>query len=555
MAINKVLSIEIGFATTRIVEVDYLKKNPKVYNCVIFDTPEGMLEDGFIRDKSQMAQLINSEIAKAKIETKDIVFTIYSNKIISREVFIPQVKESMIASMVKGEAAEYFPMDISDHVVTYTLLDKIAETKQYKLIVFAAPEILVNNYYELAEEIGGTIVSVDYTGNSVYQLLKRTALEPTSFVLQINAASSLITIMENSVLTLQRTINYGTNTLADVVLDNPFYEAATRKTALSVLCKENLIKPTFDTDILSPLMQQKAQGIPVADSLVANAEGKEEITEAARPFINNIRRVMEYYMTKSSGSNIGKIYLTGTGINIKGLAELISNETGTAVEIVKSTETVSFRGAISQYEEHGYELIPVLGASYAPLGFVPSNVKEIAQKRDTFNLFIIIGAAAIVVAIIIVLVMYLRMWRAEVRHSELETDVANRMYIEDTYNEYLKMVNAYNELVAMHAATFTYNEYLNDVISELEKCLPSETIIHSLVSQEDKLTLNITVPSKEAAAQLLLQLTDVKYFSLIETSAIAEQEDEVTSKKEVSFSVICTYTVPIEVEQPAEEEE
>ena len=37
---TKVLSIEIGHGLTRVVEMDYKAKNPKVYNYFTFETPK-----------------------------------------------------------------------------------------------------------------------------------------------------------------------------------------------------------------------------------------------------------------------------------------------------------------------------------------------------------------------------------------------------------------------------------------------------------------------------------------------------------------------------------
>ena len=47
--------------------------------------------------------------------------------------------------IVRAEANDYFPMDISEHVLTYSLLESMPETKQKKIMVFAAPLTLVRN--------------------------------------------------------------------------------------------------------------------------------------------------------------------------------------------------------------------------------------------------------------------------------------------------------------------------------------------------------------------------------------------------------------------------
>lgn len=43
---NRVLGIEIGENLTRVVEIDYKAKNPKIYNMFGFPTPPGMINDG-----------------------------------------------------------------------------------------------------------------------------------------------------------------------------------------------------------------------------------------------------------------------------------------------------------------------------------------------------------------------------------------------------------------------------------------------------------------------------------------------------------------------------
>ena len=46
---NRVLGIEIGENLTRVVEIDYKAKNPKIYNMFGFPTPPGMINDGVVQ--------------------------------------------------------------------------------------------------------------------------------------------------------------------------------------------------------------------------------------------------------------------------------------------------------------------------------------------------------------------------------------------------------------------------------------------------------------------------------------------------------------------------
>ena len=128
---KKVLSIEIGLHQTKVCEVEAGKKNPHVSNCITFDTPDNIVEDGFILDKDLMAQTLKSNLAAAKMNGKDVIFTIASTKIANREVVIPLVADNKIQAIIDASATEYFPLDVSEYTVSYSILEKV-NTKEEK---------------------------------------------------------------------------------------------------------------------------------------------------------------------------------------------------------------------------------------------------------------------------------------------------------------------------------------------------------------------------------------------------------------------------------------
>ena len=59
------LSIEIGCSATRIVEMDYQAKKPKVYKCVEVPTPEGAVRDGYLEPAKR--EQLREEIGRAHV--------------------------------------------------------------------------------------------------------------------------------------------------------------------------------------------------------------------------------------------------------------------------------------------------------------------------------------------------------------------------------------------------------------------------------------------------------------------------------------------------------
>ena len=131
---NKVLSIEVGHSLTKICEVDFKVKNPRVYSSFTIRTPKGVYEDGYIKRTDEFATVLDEELVKQGIKTKQVVFSISSTKIANREVYIPFVKENKIFNLLVANSRDYFPVDISDYQLAYNILDTVTteDNKQYK---------------------------------------------------------------------------------------------------------------------------------------------------------------------------------------------------------------------------------------------------------------------------------------------------------------------------------------------------------------------------------------------------------------------------------------
>ena len=86
---GKVLSIEVGYSFTKVCELDYQSKKPKIYNSFVLPTPDDILADGMLTVDEGFVAAFKEKLAEKKIKTKTAVFTISSSKIATREVKIP----------------------------------------------------------------------------------------------------------------------------------------------------------------------------------------------------------------------------------------------------------------------------------------------------------------------------------------------------------------------------------------------------------------------------------------------------------------------------------
>ena len=541
MAIHRVVSIEIGLAKTRIVETDFKKKNPKIYKCAIFDTPENTIEDAYVRDKKVFGDALKRELEKADIRCKNFMFSMNSSKILSREVNLPKVKENLLPGIIEGQKDEYFPMDISEHKLAYSIIAEDPDAGQYRAIVYAVPDTLIKNYFNLAEELDGKLVALDYAGNSVYRWVKKNAEkdpQPFDMILQMNVQNTLVMILEQGVMTLQRNINYGTNNVVEAFRDAARDQSLAAKDVYARLAAEKIVKDRFneaDTEQVSG--QSEAEWLKTA-------ELKDSVTEALRPFIVNINRVIEYYSTRNKQARIPAIKFTGLGTALNGLSNLIQNEIGLPVKVENSLTDAQFVKSSDENVERTADLVSCVGAAIETIHFL--DVTFDAEKKqssggESLALMIALLLVLVLAGAAVVVLKYMEKNSLEKERNKLAVEYDDKVYIDAIESKFQTAKNTIAEIEGIQKSTYTHNEELNELIADLEKALPGTTIVHSLSSTGQMLILSITVPDKATAAQLIMQLQNLDQIALVSVTSLTEVSDEVTETKEVSFTATCIY--------------
>ena len=520
MKVSKVVSIEIGNIVTRICETDYKKKNPKVYKCATIPTPENSVEDGYVRDKDKLVRVLKDKLSDMGIKNKNVIFTIDSNKILSREVTIPLVAENKMLEVVTAQANDYFPMDVSNYVVSYNLLSKDTEAKKAKVIVFAAPSNLIKTYFSFAELASFNIVSLDYAGNSAYQWLKKISGEETGFYMIVNENTTLISIINNGVLELQRTVNYGTNIMVEALMETGNEEFVSPEKCMEALKKHKYIKDSF---------------MDTSDDEIVN-----EVTNSLRLFVSNIARIIEYYHSNFKNSRLTKVYIIGLGSIVKGLDTILSRELTLSVFNYTSVPGITFpKENIDDYIPG--DMVVCAAGAMKPLGFIP--IDQIVSKKgvDKTLMYVTGFFVAIVGSVMLTVIPMVKYNHAVDKKKKYEKRIEELSYIEQICADYMNYKNVYAALDDMNTHTFSNIENMNGIVSELERNIPSDTIIHSLVATNESMILNATVSSKEEAAKLVSQVEGIEYFSKVTTSGFTDTKNEDTGSNEVVLSLACYF--------------
>lgn len=610
---KKVLSILIGSECTKVCELQYKKKyknkSIRVYKSIVFETPEGSVEDGFIKDMNVFGEELKSRLKEAKIKSDRVVFTINSSKIANREIVMPPVNEKRIMDIIKTGASEYFPIDMNEYILSYQIIEKstvaskrndkklekkelklarkqakldakarrkkskteliadnlelrasidtetddnstvngdISDNKQSKeakrqmrLAVYAAPSTMVKNYYSFAKQMHFDIVAIDYYGNSSYQAIKRQSKRGINVYVQMNEQDTIISILRNDILILQRTVNYGLYKLTGIIDELGYGQGEGEEDPLSLLSNHDMLSREEGNTVLEEVAATDSSEFSGLKQLLT-----ENIRESLYTLVGNVTRMLDYYKSTHKQIDIETIYLTGALVNIKGVERFFSTGIGLPHKIMAKINAVSSSKKAKVFRTNPSSFLTLIGAVLSPADFVPYEFVLKKQRRSMVIATTFLTLVCIAGSVGTIYVSYTDYLMAKKELDEIKAEYEAMESLSGAHDTYDLAVTELADLERFREMTDSNNDKIKDVIEQLERKLPSSTVIHSMNFTETTVTMNVTANDEGAGsnaliAKILKQLKGIEYFDNVDISGIKVIKDDGMDR--VNFSISCTY--------------
>ncbi|MBO4825090.1 MAG: pilus assembly protein PilM [Lachnospiraceae bacterium] len=523
---SKVLSIEVGNSLTKIVEMDYKSKNPKVYKCINIPTPDEVFDDGYISDSKEYAGTLKQALQDNKIKTRQAVCTITCSKIANREIMLPNVKLNQVDDLIRANASEYFPVDLSQYELGYIVLGREnadSEAAKLKVMLLACEKELIQGYDTLFEQAGLRLVGVDYAGNSVVQIMKKEVTEETEMVIKVEEQSTIATIIRSGELMMQRNLGYGIDNTVQTMMSYRLFNEESYGKCIDLLKEHNCIYPT--------LSGEDEETLKLKETLdKGDRKAMTDMTEALGPLVGNVGRVLDLYNSKNVEHPITKVSMIGLGSQIAGLDKLFTNELGVATESVNTVKSVTF--ALNAQVKDTGEYLTAMGASISPVGFIEDQKKADAKKTNYLSLSILC-LLLIGVLIAALYIMARRPYEDEVIQNVSLKALEKKYEPALAVKEECENVSAlYEEVKKLAGLTDSNNDGLIAFLTELEAKFPADASIEMFQSDNSMATFTVKVPTMTEAAALIDTVRGFESLFDVRVSSIArESESDETSIK------------------------
>ena len=540
---NRVLSIEIGNSFTKICEIDYKVKKPKVYKVLTVETPEGVVVDGMLQPTQEYADHLVNALATNGIRTKKVIFTISSTRVASREVQIPNVKANKIEALVKTNANDYFPVDLTQYEIGHYLAGGLTEEGKLRVMALAVPKALLNSYYQLAQMCGWEVECFDYSSNSLYQILRDEKSEKVTMMIKIDENSTIVTVLSAGKVLLQRTVAYGVQDAIETMIASGAYAVNDPMSAVERFQKKTCLNRVLHQG--DKLWEENAGRWEDEDA--GNVEvtaARQKITSSLETLIVGVSRVIDFYDSRNGDNPIQKTFVTGLGGSFSGMSKLFTNCLERKVHTLSDMEDkIGMSKAIRSTRPAAY--ISCLGAVLAPVGLIDkSQQKAKGMTVVSGTNYTFVSVAVLVLGVILSIAMAVtsltRYFGTVAENVALQARVEELQPAQAVYNDYLATAAQYDKYQYLYEYTENPNENLVEFINELEQILPSSFWTNSFSSDQEGISMSVTVTGKEAAARTILNIRNMQSIEDVQISNITDTQNEL-GESAVTFSITGTY--------------
>lgn len=509
------LIIDIGNEQIKIAEVIRGTNTIKINNFDVIQTPENSINDGMLLDKMNIGNLIKATLKEQKMSCKQVVFTVSSSKIITREVELPDLKPNKLKTIVTMNASEYFPVNLNDYVLDFYIIDKVVSDGETKLKVnlVAALSSVIDEYIGLADLIGLKIAGIDYTGNSLNNFAKKEKLEGNYMLLDIGSDSTMVSIVADHVPKFNRNLLYGTSLLIDC------------------------IKSHFEVDDVEAIRISKERPLLSAEN-DNNPYLSSDVSTSMNQVLNGVTRLVDYYASRNQ-EKIATIYIVGGGANIFGVTDYVEKFFNIPTKKLEDITSAIYKGN-KNFQSVSPFFANVMGAAFSDINLTPRRIAEKASVQTKIRTYFLLVCLVVISLVGIYILLSSQNSQLESRRDTLKQDIEKAQAIQEIKKQYddLNLRAEFRKRIITESTGSS--EFFVDILEKMETTIPENVSYLNIVDTEVGLEINCVARDKMTVAVLISVLKELG-FTIVNVPDITESIDD-TGETSVSFSVSCVYS-------------
>lgn len=304
---SHIVGVDIGQTAIRAVEAKASKSGSievRAYHEAAL--PEGAVRNGEVVEPTAVATILKKMWVDAKFGTKDVLLGMGDQKVVARDLVMPNVPANQLRDLLPLRVQELIPMPVAEAIIDFYPVGEAPATDEGPavrglLIAAYADAVTVN--VNAVKRAGLQVVGVDFVPFALHRAVGMST-EGVSAIVDIGATTTNVVVSANGVPDFVRIIPTGSDDATRALvnqLEVPRDQAEKLKVAQGL-----------HPEIVAP-NDAKSAGI---------------ILDVTRELMTSIINTLRYYSTTHENARVESLVLTGNGARLRGLPAALAQSTG-----------------------------------------------------------------------------------------------------------------------------------------------------------------------------------------------------------------------------------
>ncbi len=320
------VGLDIGTTAVRVAAVDRGRNRPILRRFGEIPLPEGAVNAGEVVDEAAVAEAISALWKRHKLHKKRVVIGTANQRVIVRQVDVPQMSETELVEALPFQVQDSIPMPVEEALLDFVPIEEFTTPDgepMLSILVVAAHQEMVDGLLRITEAAGITPMAVDLGPFALVRAVfggtdPIDEIGPQSIV-DIGASLTQIVLVRGGTPRFVRLLPRGgadfTESLADG-LGIEREEAELQKRRVGVA----------------------PEGAAEGDD--EDAAARRILTRQADAFIEEIRNSINYHLSQTGDEALSRLIVAGNGARLPHLANRLAKALGTTVHPAKILELV-----------------------------------------------------------------------------------------------------------------------------------------------------------------------------------------------------------------------
>lgn len=324
--------LHISDSSLKIVKLERKKKNIQLISFGETPVPEGLIDDGEIRDAKTLAQIIQSarsNIRGKRIRTKYVVCSLPEEKAFLQVISMPKMTAEEIKKSVLFESENYIPLPISEVYLDSQIIVPLADHLDHCDVLLAAlPKKIIDPYVSSLKyaDLIPTALEIESFALARAIIKNETTHRPV-IIIDIGNDKTNFAVFAGTTIRFSCSIPIGGRDFTEKIaqgLKISFEKAEKLKQQFGILGAERVKFSAKKNDGSITFSKETPQEKQIFNTL----------TPLLQDLLEQIEVYMDYYFEHASHEHLPpaknkniKILLSGGGANLKGLDSFFQENT------------------------------------------------------------------------------------------------------------------------------------------------------------------------------------------------------------------------------------